>query len=219
MTIGWSTLADIVTVETLATFAAGGVTTKVCQTYVATSPSKSALEACKKDLEHIAWRIKQLTPRQCQEIVVLNRKEKCKSVDEIKLNYLRLLDNNDELWEQYGESSIVQRRWYYSQLRMDIDNLRKQILVLQADILNTTTSRNKEADRLLQVQREQVEHQPPLLPPSSTTEPGPQTVEHYAQLEPSTPTIPGDYSLHGIYPPTAPRTAHITARPPSADMV
>jgi hypothetical protein len=47
----------------------------------------------------------------------------------------RLLDNNDELWEQYGESSIVQRRWYYSQLRMDIDNLRKQILVLQADIL------------------------------------------------------------------------------------
>jgi len=214
MTIGWSALADIATVETVVSFAAGGVATNVCKTYVATSQSKSLLDACKKDLEDVAWRIKQLTPSQRAEIVVLTRQGKCKSIDEIERRYLRLLDDNDELCERYTESSAIQRRWCASQLMVDIKNLRQQVVVLQKDIWNTTTSRNKEANRLAQVLGGQVEHRPP----STTPDPGPKTIEHDAQPGPST-TRPGWYPLNVFYPPTAPPTAHITARPPSADMV
>ncbi|KAN0131632.1 hypothetical protein V8E53_010474 [Lactarius tabidus] len=213
MTIDWSLVTNIATVESLATFAAGGVATNLYQTVTSEPSSKLLLEACRKELEDIAWRIKQLTPRQCQEIVVLHRQGKCKSIDEIERKYRKFLDNNDELWERYTDSSTIQRRWFFSQLILDIKNLRQQVQALWKDMCNTTTSRMKAE------QGEQVEHQLPSSPPSPTAEPGSQTVEHYAQPWPSTTTIPGEYPLNVIYPPTTPRTAHITAGPPSTDMV
>lgn len=47
----------------------------------------------------------------------------------------RLLDNNDEMWTRHAESSIVQRRYWASQLMVDITNLKQKIKVLQDDIL------------------------------------------------------------------------------------
>jgi hypothetical protein len=46
----------------------------------------------------------------------------------------RFLDNNDELWERYTDSSTIQRRWFFSQLILDIKNLRQQVQALWKDM-------------------------------------------------------------------------------------
>lgn len=84
----WNVLSDIATVESVATFVAGGAAVNMYSAVV-TPQSKSLLEACKKDLEDVAWRIKQLTPRQREEIFALTKQGKCKSLEEIERNYIR----------------------------------------------------------------------------------------------------------------------------------
>ena len=81
-------LADIVTVESFVKFVAGGAAVNVYGA-VKAPQSKSLLEACKKDLEDVAWRIKQLTPRQREEIFALTRQGKCESLEKIERTYLR----------------------------------------------------------------------------------------------------------------------------------
>jgi len=196
--MAWQTLGDAVNVESLASFVAGGLVTGIYQTHVATSPAKSLLEDCKKELEDVAWRVEKLTPRQREEIFVLTRQGKCKSLEEIEQRYLRLLDHNDELSDLYEGSSVVQRHYYNSELMVDIRILRQQLVALQKDIRNTTTSRNKEAQRLAQVQREQVEHQSPSPSASPTVEPRPQSTN--AQ---SSTVRPEGYPLDAVYPPSA----------------
>ncbi|KAI9428512.1 hypothetical protein H4582DRAFT_2067164 [Lactarius indigo] len=196
--MSWTVLGDVVNVGAIISFSAGGVAVNGYNKYVATSPSESLLELCQQDLEKIKKRLKALTPRQREEIYVLSNSKdsKCKGLEEIELVHLRLLDNVDELCEKCSESSFLQRRLPSSQLVVDIKNLRQQVVTLQKDTWNTTTSRN-EANRLAGARREHVEHQPSLPSPSPTTDSRRQSTN--AQ---SSTIEPGEYQSDIVYPPT-----------------
>lgn len=155
---------------------------------------ETLLKLCKKDLDEIKSLLNGLSPRQEEEICVLAKQRKCRSLQDIERDMRELSNDRCELNRRTANASF-RDRIPLSQLRTDIRVLRAAVEGLLHDTWTTTSFPSTEAkrERLMQV-----ENQPPLPLPSTSAEPSHQSISAQSSF-----IGPEEYSLVDVRPPTA----------------
>ncbi|KAH8987868.1 hypothetical protein EDB92DRAFT_1817794 [Lactarius akahatsu] len=117
---------------------------------------EALLKLCMKDLDEIRSLLGGLTPRQKEEIYVLARQKKCRSLQDIELDM-----------HERTKNASFRDRIPLSQLRSDIRVLKTAVEGLLHDTWTTTSFPSTEAKR---ERLRQAENQPPLPLPSAGPE-------------------------------------------------
>jgi hypothetical protein len=148
---GWDKLGEVVNVESMITFAMGGIATQIIQHH--TPPCDTDLEWCKKELEGIKTRINELSPDRRERMRIAARQGKCVSLETLESRLLRytslrvniepwfttltfsLLDERCGLAARAAGSNFFQRYLpaALSQLRTDIGVLKDAVSQLWED--------------------------------------------------------------------------------------
>jgi len=128
------------------------------------------LKECRDKLDEIKSLLEGLTPRQLEEIFVLSKKGKCRSIEDIELDLRELSNDRCELSKRTADAPLMHRVLpsFLSQLRTDIGVLKTAVESLLHDTWNTTSRPSTEAKKMASTQAEHPSPPPPPpLPPTA----------------------------------------------------